>query len=114
MSEEAEEREKPAESEKSSAITKVVAGATLEEALTNLASGIKIEEEAMAQKEEELLLGGQMKIDEILQEWEEKQKVHADAIEEQKKKDEERIRKEREVAEKRREYKKRGTTGSGS
>ena len=44
-----------------------------------------------------------MKIDEILQEWEEKQKVHADAIEEQKKKDEERIRKEREVAEKRRE-----------
>ena len=71
--------------------------------MTNLASGIKIEEEAMAQKEEELLLGGQMKIDEILQEWEEKQKVHADAIEEQKKKDEERIRKEREAAEKRRE-----------
>ena len=103
VAEEAEEREKPAESEKSSAITKVVAGATLEEALTNLASGIKIEEEAMAQKEEELLLGGQMKIDEILQEWEDKQKVHADAIEEQKKKDEERIRKEREAAEKRRE-----------
>lgn len=103
VAEEVEEREKPAESEKSSAITKVVAGATLEEALTNLASGIKIEEEAMAQKEEELLLGGQMKIDEILQEWEEKQKVHADAIEEQKKKDEERIRKEREAAEKRRE-----------
>lgn len=103
VAEEAEDREKPAESEKSSAITKVVAGATLEEALTNLASGIKIEEEAMAQKEEELLLGGQMKIDEILQEWEEKQKVHADAIEEQKKKDEERIRKEREAAEKRRE-----------
>ena len=103
VSEEAEEREKPAESEKRSAITRVVAGATLEEALTNLASGIKIEEEAMAQKEEELLLGGQMKIDEILQEWEEKQKVHADAIEEQKKKDEERIRKEREAAEKRRE-----------
>ena len=103
VSEEAEEREKPAESEKSSAITRVVASATLEEALTNLASGIKIEEEAMAQKEEELLLGGQMKIDEILQEWEEKQKVHADAIEEQKKKDEERIRKEREAAEKRRE-----------
>ena len=93
VAEEVEEREKPAESENSSAITKVVAGATLEEALTNLASGIKIEEEAMAQKEEELLLGGQMKIDEILQEWEEKQKVHADAIEEQKKKDEERIRK---------------------
>ena len=103
VSEEAEEREKPAEGEKSSAITRVVAGATLEEALTNLASGIKIEEEAMARKEEELLLGGQMKIDEILQEWEEKQKVHADAIEEQKKKDEERIRKEREAAEKRRE-----------
>lgn len=99
--EELEETEKA--EEKGSAITKVVAGATLEEALANLASGIKIEEEAMAQKEEELLLGGQMKIDEILQEWEEKQKVHADAIEEQKKKDEERIRKEREAAEKRRE-----------
>lgn len=104
---EATGKEKPEETvkaeEKGSAITKVVAGATLEEALANLASGIKIEEEAMAQKEEELLLGGQMKIDEILQEWEEKQKVHADAIEEQKKKDEERIRKEREAAEKRRE-----------
>ena len=105
QTEQADEKvdEEENEKEKGSAITRVVAGATLEEALTNLASGIKIEEEAMAQKEEELLLGGQMKIDEILQEWEEKQKVHADAIEEQKKRDEEKLRKEREAAEKRRE-----------
>ena len=38
---------------------------------------INIEEKAMAEKEEELLLGGQMKIEEILQEWEEKQKANA-------------------------------------
>ena len=44
---------------------------------------INIEEKAMAEKEEELLLGGQMKIEEILQEWEEKQKANAEAIKEQ-------------------------------
>ena len=44
-----------------------------------------------------------MKIDEILQAWEEKQKVHAQAIEEQKQKDDERLEKEREAARKRQE-----------
>ena len=57
---------------------------------------INIEEKAMAEKEEELLLGGQMKIEEILQEWEEKQKANAEAIKEQKAKDEARLAKERE------------------
>ena len=64
---------------------------------------INIEEKAMAEKEEELLLGGQMKIEEILQEWEEKQKANAEAIKEQKAKDEARLAKEREKARKRRE-----------
>ena len=64
---------------------------------------INIEEKAMAEKEEELLLGGQMKIEEILQEWEEKQKANAEAIKEQKAKDEARLAKEREEARKRRE-----------
>ena len=64
---------------------------------------INIEEKAMAEKEEELLLGGQMKIEEILQEWEEKQKANAEAIKEQKAKDEARLAKEREEARKRHE-----------
>ena len=64
---------------------------------------INIEEKAMAEKEEELLLGGQMKIEEILQEWEEKQKANAEAIKEQKAKDEARLAKEKEAARKRRE-----------
>ena len=64
---------------------------------------LNIEGKAMAEKEEELLLGGQMKIEEILQEWEEKQKANAEAIKEQKVKDEARLAKEREEARKRRE-----------
>lgn len=91
---------------KRSPITKIVKGATLEEALANgvaVASGLNIEEEAMVEREEELLTGVQMKIEDILQEWEEKQKVNADAIEEQKKKDEMRLSREREEAQKRRE-----------
>ncbi len=93
---------------KRSPITKVVKGATLEEALANgvaVASGLNfnIEEESMVEREEELLTGVQMKIEDILQEWEEKQKVNADAIEEQKKKDEERLNREREEALRRRE-----------
>ena len=94
---------------KRSPITKVVKGATLEEALANgvaIASGLNIEEEAMAEREEELLTGVQMKIEDILQEWEEKQKVNAGAIEEQKKKDEERLGREREEAQRRREAQK--------
>ena len=92
--------------EKHSAITNVIKGATLQEALMTgvaIASGINIEEKAMKEKDEELRINGQMRIDEILQQWEEKQKEHAEAIEIQRQQDEERLQKEREEAEKRKE-----------
>lgn len=94
------EEEKPA---KASAITKVVSGATLKEALEAAASGMKADEAAMAAKDEQLRISGLMKIDDILLEWEEKQKVNAEAIEKQRVEDEERIRKEREAAKARQE-----------
>ena len=97
---------KPEETERRSAITNVITGSSLQEALKTgvaIASGINMEEKAMKEKDEELRVNGQMKIDEILQEWEEKQKAHAEAIEKQKEKDEERLRKEREEAERRME-----------
>ena len=87
--------------EHTSAIKQVVTGATLEEALAQgvaVASGINIEEEAMKEREDEILANGQMMIDDILQKWEEKQKDHEAAIEKQKAKDEERLQKEREQA----------------
>ncbi len=91
---------------KKKAISTVVTGATLEEALFNgvaMANGINLEEKKrMAQREEEIRISGQMKIEDILQEWEEKQKVNAEAIEEQRARDEERLRKERAVVEERR------------
>ena len=104
--EEAPEKEAAEETPAHSAISHVVKGATLEEALANgvaMANSLNIEEKAMAERDEELRIGGQMKIDEILQAWEEKQKVHAQAIEEQKQKDDERLEKEREAARKRQE-----------
>ena len=107
IAEEAFVEEQP---KKHSAITKIVKGATLEEALANgvaVASGINIEEKAMKEKEEELRITGQMRIEEILQEWEAKQKANAEAIEKQKQKDDERIRKEREAARKRKEAERR-------
>jgi len=60
-------------------------------------------EKVMAQKDTELKLSGQMMIDDILAQWEEKQKVNASAIEKQKRADEERLRKEREERERRKE-----------
>lgn len=104
--EEFEEAELPEEEEerevKKSAITTVVKGATLEEALANgvaMANGInKEEKKRMAQREEEIRIAGQMKIEDILMEWEEKQKANSEAIEEQKAKDEERLEKERAAA----------------
>ena len=87
--------------EHASAIKQVVTGATLEEALAQgvaVASGINIEEEAMKEREDEILANGQMMIDDILQKWEAKQKDHEEAIAKQKAKDEERLRKEREQA----------------
>ena len=106
-----EEKEdvKEAEEEKSkprAPITRIVTGATLEEALASgvaMAAGLNQEEKAMAERDEELKISGQMKIEDILQEWEEKQKVNADAIEKQKAEDKERLRIERQEAEKRKE-----------
>ena len=87
--------------EHTSAIKQVVTGATLEEALAQgvaVASGINIEEEAMKEREDEILANGQMMIDDILQKWEAKQKDHEEAIAKQKAKYEERLQKEREQA----------------
>ena len=87
--------------EHGSTIKQVVTGATLEEALAQgmaVANGITIEEEAMKEREDEILANGQMMIDDILQKWEEKQKDHEAAIEKQKAKDEECLQKEREQA----------------
>ena len=87
--------------EHTSAIKQVVTGATLVEALAlgvAVASGINIEEEAMKEREDEILANGQMMIDDILQKWEAKQKDHEEAIAKQKAKDEERLQKEREQA----------------
>ncbi len=87
-------------------ITRIVTGATLEEALASgvaMAAGLNKEEKAMADRDEELKADGQMKIEDILQEWEEKQKLNADAIEKQKAEDKERLKKERKEAEKRKE-----------
>ena len=87
--------------EHGSTIKQVVTGATLEEALAQgmaVANGITIEEEAMKEREDEILANGQMMIDDILQKWEEKQKDHEAAIEKRKAKDEERLQKEREQA----------------
>ena len=98
----APEKEKP--EERHSAITNVVTGSSLQEAVRAgmaIASGINIEEKAMKEKDEELRVNGQMMIDEILQEWEEKQKENAEAIEKQKEEDQERLSKERADAERR-------------
>ena len=109
ISEEVDEEEpKEEDTVKHSSITKVVKGSTLQEALANgvaLASGrsLNIEEKAMKEKDEALRVTGQMRIEDILQEWEAKQKQNAEAIEQQKQKDVERIQKEREEAERRRE-----------
>ena len=72
-----------------------------------IASGINIEKEAMEKKEEDLRVTSQMRIDDILQEWEEKQKENAEAIAQQKAKDEERLKKEREEARRRQEAERR-------
>ena len=91
--------------EQASPIKQVVTGSTLEEALSQgmavasgINSGINIEEEAMKEREDEILANGQMMIDDILQKWEAKQKDHEEAIARQKAKDEERLQKEREQA----------------
>lgn len=90
--------------------TKVIGGSGIQAAL---AGGTpepfmpKSEEKTMAERDDELKKNGQLRIDEILMKWEEKQKEHAKAIEIQKAKDEERLRKEREEAQKRKEEERR-------
>ena len=64
---------------------------------------LNLGEKALAQKDEEIKLSGLMMIDDILAQWEEKQKINASAIEKQKREDEERLRKEREEIARRRE-----------
>lgn len=100
-----EEMEEPVvqQEAKKAPIKTIITGATLEEALVNgvaMASGINLEEQKkMAKREEEMRIAGQMKIEDILLEWEEKQKSNAEAIAQQKVKDEERLRREREELE---------------
>ena len=85
----------------------VVSGENLEDAITKgvrLASGIKepeLDAKAGQEQDMELKIAGQMKIDEILGEWEAKQKDHAKAIAAQKEIDEARLEKEREASRKR-------------
>ena len=89
-------------------IRKTVKGATLAEALRNgfaVANGINLEPKTKAidKRDEDLRITGQMKIEEILMEWEAKQRENARAIDSQRKKDEEARAKEKLEAEKRRE-----------
>ena len=68
-----------------------------------VANGEKPESKALNKSDEDLRVTGQMKIDDILQAWEAKQKDNAEAIEIQKKKDEEILAQKKLEAEKRRE-----------
>ena len=90
---EAEKSEEPAEKpHKRSGLRQSVKGATLAEALKKgmaVANGENPESKALNKSDEDLRVTGQMKIDDILQAWEAKQKDNAEAIEIQKKKDEE-------------------------
>ena len=105
---EAEEpEEEPAEKpHKRSGLRQSVKGATLAEALKKgmaVANGENPESKALNKSDEDLRVTGQMKIDDILQAWEAKQKDNAEAIEIQKKKDEEILAQKKLEAEKRRE-----------
>ena len=104
---EAESSEEPAEKpHKRSSLRQSVKGATLAEALKKgmaVANGENPESKALNKSDEDLRVTGQMKIDDILQAWEAKQKDNAEAIEIQKKKDEEILAQKKLEAEKRRE-----------
>ena len=104
---EAESSEEPAEKpHKRSGLRQSVKGATLAEALKKgmaVANGENPESKALNKSDEDLRVTGQMKIDDILQAWEAKQKDNEEAIEIQKKKDEEILAQKKLEAEKRRE-----------
>ena len=99
--------EEPAEKpHKRSSLRQSVKGATLAEALKKgmaVANGENPESKALNKSDEDLRVTGQMKIDDILQAWEAKQKDNAEAIEIQKKKDEEILAQKKLEAERRRE-----------
>ena len=85
---------------KASSISRMVKGATLAEALANgvkVASGMDIGEieKKASKRDEDMRITGQMKIEEILAAWEAKQKDNAEAIEAQKKRDEEKLAEEK-------------------
>ena len=113
VEETAREPEDPDRSQKKvkeeSPIRKTVKGATLAEALANgvkVASGIDIEDiekKASPKRDEDMRITGQMKIEEILAAWEAKQKDNAEAIEAQKKRDEEKLAERKREAQRRRE-----------
>ena len=93
---------------KASSISRMVKGATLAEALANgvkVASGMDIGEieKKASKRDEDMRITGQMKIEEILAAWEAKQKDNAEAIEAQKKRDEEKLAEEKREAQRRRE-----------
>ena len=107
---EAEEpRKKRRKVKEESPIRKTVKGATLAEALANgvkVASGMDIEDiekKASPKRDEDMRITGQMKIEEILAAWEAKQKDNAEAIEAQKKRDEEKLAEKKREAQRRRE-----------
>ena len=103
---EASEEEPAEKPQKRSSLRQSVKGATLAEALKKgmaVANGENPESKALNKSDEDLRVTGQMKIDDILQAWEAKQKDNAEAIELQKKKDEEILAQKKLEAEKRRE-----------
>ena len=103
---EASEEEPAEKPHKRSGLRQSVKGATLAEALKKgmaVANGENPESKALNKSDEDLRVTGQMKIDDILQAWEAKQKDNAEAIEIQKKKDEEILAQKKLEAEKRRE-----------
>ena len=103
---EASEEESAEKPHKRSGLRQSVKGATLAEALKKgmaVANGENPESKALNKSDEDLRVTGQMKIDDILQAWEAKQKDNAEAIEIQKKKDEEILAQKKLEAEKRRE-----------
>lgn len=103
---EASEEEPAEKPHKRSSLRQSVKGATLAEALKKgmaVANGENPESKALNKSDEDLRVTGQMKIDDILQAWEAKQKDNAEAIEIQKKKDEEILAQKKLEAEKRRE-----------
>lgn len=103
---EASEEESAEKPHKRSSLRQSVKGATLAEALKKgmaVANGENPESKALNKSDEDLRVTGQMKIDDILQAWEAKQKDNAEAIEIQKKKDEEILAQKKLEAEKRRE-----------